>query len=105
MNGRLLSKAVIVTQNHCQYKLDLKTCITQKKNYLSKIHIQLRLFFQLFECFTYVRLLVRPSVSKPPKLASILQELTVTLIFLVIPMQEVFSRKAKVEVKTWDYFL
>lgn len=48
-----------------------------------------------------MRLLMKPHVTEPPELVSILDQVSITLIFFVIPCQEMASRETKVEVKAW----
>ena len=46
-------------------------------------------------------LLMKPHVTEPPELVSILDQFSITFIFFIIPCQEMASRETKVEVKTW----
>lgn len=72
--------------------------------YLCKFEIQLHLFFQVLKGVTQMRLLVTPSVTEPPKLIGIPQQLLVALILLFMPMHVVFPRKTKVEMKIRNSF-
>ena len=44
---------------------------------------------------------MKPHVTEPPELVSILDQFSITLIFFIIPCQEMASWETKVEVKTW----
>ena len=46
-------------------------------------------------------LLMKPHVTEPPELVSILDQFSITFVFFIIPCQEMASRETKVEVKTW----